>query len=123
MLGTTPAGDEIPATATCPACSEGQGGPVYFGERLDGSPIQLVVAPETTAGQESLRRLRRHLPRTIAVGLMGLSVIAFLATVYSWFSSSIWGGIAFFALFAAVAIAYKSDDAAALRRGPQGPAS
>jgi hypothetical protein len=49
--------------------------------------------------------------------VLGLAIIFYMATVYSWFDSSIWGGVAFFALFAVLAMAYRADDNAARRRG------
>jgi CHASE2 domain-containing sensor protein len=82
--------------------------------------VELVVPGQTVTG--ATKATRRRLPRTIAVGLVGLAVIAYLATAYSWFDDSIWGGVAFFVLFAALAIAYRADDDAARRRRvPQRP--
>jgi len=116
VLGRTSTGEQMAVAVTCPTCSEERGSPVYFGEGLDGGPVELIVPPETAVDHGGPKTSRRRLPRTIAVGLVGLSVIAYLATAYSWFNSSIWGGAAFFLLFAALAIAYKADDDAARRR-------
>ena len=116
VLGRTSTGEQMAVAVTCPTCSEERGSPVYFGEGLDGGPVELIVPPETAVDHGGPKTSGRRLPRTIAVGLVGLSVIAYLATAYSWFNSSIWGGAAFFLLFAALAIAYKADDDAARRR-------
>lgn len=120
LIGTTSTGEEIAATFTCPTCSETRSGPVHFGEQPGRGPVELVVPGQTVTG--ATKATRRRLPRTIAVGLVGLAVIAYLATAYSWFDDSIWGGVAFFVLFAALAIAYRADDDAARRRRvPQRP--
>ena len=122
LVGETSAGERIAVAFTCSSCSEAKGAPVYFGKSAAETPVELRVLPEPAAKDGNLKGSRR-LPRTIAVGVLGLAIIFFVATVYSWFDSSIWGGVAFFALFAALAIAYRADDNAARRRGnPERPA-
>ncbi len=67
------------------------------------------------------RQPGRRMPRTMAVAIVGLSVIGYLATAYSGFDSSIVGGAAFFVLFAALAAAYQADHNAAKRRRTHSP--
>ena len=121
ILGATSTGEQIATTANCPTCSEVRGSLAYFGNHPDGSPVELLVPQQTAVDDEDPKKARRRLPRTIAVGLVSLSVIAYLATAYSWFNSSIWGGVAFFVLFANLAIAYKADNAAFRRRRTSQP--
>jgi hypothetical protein len=121
-FGETSGGDRIAVAFTCSACSEVQGAPVYFGKSAAEALVDVRVPPEPAVGNRKIKGIRR-LPRTVAVGVLGLAIVCYVATVYLWFDSSIWGGVAFFALFAALAIAYRADDNAARRRGtPERPA-
>ncbi len=116
LLGETSAGERIAVDFSCSTCSAVQGSPVYFGKTRGGALVEVLVSPQPSV-DHGHRRKSRRLPRTIALGVLGLAIIFYMATVYSWFDSSIWGGVAFFALFAVLAMAYRADDNAARRRG------
>jgi len=118
LFGETSAGERISVVFTCSACSAVQGTPVHFGRGPEGALVEVLVPPESAVDLGDVKRFRR-LPRTIAVGVVGLAIIFYVATGYSWFNSSIWGGVAFFVLLAALAIAYRADDNAAHRQGAQ----
>ncbi len=124
LYGVSATGERVAVASVCPECSKMRTEPAYFGVGRDGSPVELVTSSEVTVDHGAPVRPKRRLTRTIVVGVLGLAVVAYLATVYSWFDSSIWGGIAFFVLFAAVAMAYQADDnAARRRRAPQDPST
>ena len=69
VLGRTSTGEQMAVAVTCPTCSEERGSPVYFGEGLDGGPVELIVPPETAVDHGGPKTSRRRLPRTIAVGV------------------------------------------------------